>query len=265
MSGQFLKPSPSAVQGGVDGPVGAGPCASVPQFTLAASGLASGTVQPMQLSMSSNTRSFATPVPQLRAPELAPSSLTRPFSEVDDLYAQNTQVGPLTQHALKNHWQSTQGAYTPFPDFSLATSSAQYPVAGPEYVMPGPSSHSRRDSSASLFPEDPIPLSPSSGLRDGFVSSAALSPRLASTGAAGHALPQQATSSAVAEARGKRRTTGKRKRAEIPKDWRAAQRLQNQREEDNKNLDFLFKLFVPSSAGTVETVPKKDRISLSTS
>jgi hypothetical protein len=70
----------------------------------------------------------------------------------------------------------------------------------------------------------------------------------------------------VAEARGKsRRTTGKRKLGENPKDWRAAQRLQNQREKDNKDIDFLFKLFVPRSVGTVETVAKKDRLSLSTS
>jgi hypothetical protein len=189
-----------------------------------------------------------------------------PFSEVDAIRAENTQFGPPIQHALKNHWQSTQGAYTSFPDFSLATSSAQYPVAGPEYVIPGPSSHTRCDSLASPFPEDPIPLSPSSGLRDGFVSSAALSPRLASAGAAGHALPQQATSSAVAEARGKpRRTTGKPKRAENPTDWRAARRLRNQREKDDKEIDFLFRLFVPSSVGTVEKVAKKDRLSLSTS
>jgi hypothetical protein len=242
-------PSPPAVHGGVGIPMGAGSHAGVSQSTPANLGLADETAQWIQLS--SNIHSYSPPVPQHQAPEHAASSLTRHFGEVDALRALNMQVDPLAQHALENNGQFTQGEYAPFPGSSLAASSGQYHAARPEYMTPGPSSHTQRGSLAPLYPEDSFPLSPSSGLRDGFVSSAALSPRLAS---------------AVAEARGKpRRTAGKRKRAENPTDWRAAQRLRNQREKDDKDIDFLFKLFVPSSAGTVEKVAKKDRLSLSTS
>ena len=235
-------PSPPAVQGGVGIPMGAGSHAGVSQSTPANLGLADETAQWIQLS--SNIHSYSPPVPQHQAPEHATSSLTRHFVVDDTELALNTQVGPLAQHALENNWGIFSGS-------SLAASSGQYHAARPEYMTPGPSSHTQRGSLAPLYPEDSFPLSPSSGLRDGFVSSAALSPRLAS---------------AVAEARGKpRRTAGKRKRAENPTDWRAAQRLRNQREKDDKDIDFLFKLFVPSSAGTVEKVAKKDRLSLSTS
>ena len=58
------------------------------------------------------------------------------------------------------------------------------------------------------------------------------------------------------------RATGKRRRLSEPKDPRAAKRLRSQRQVDEENLDALYKLLVPSSAGVVQ---KKDRLGISTS
>jgi hypothetical protein len=77
-----------------------------------------------------------------------------------------------------------------------------------------------------------------------------------------HTLPQLGNSSALPEALRKKRRTGQRKRVSKPKDPRAAERLQNQRESDEQNMEEMFKLFVPESVGAV---PKKDRSAISTS
>ncbi len=263
-------PSPPSVQGGVGIPVGAGSYAGAPQSPPAFLGLAPETAQSIQLHVSSNIRSFSPPVPQHQSQEHAPSSLPRPFSVDDTGLALNPQVGPLAQHALENNWQFTQGEYAPFPGSSLAASSGQYHAAQPEYMIPGPSSHTQRGSLASLYSEDSFPSSPSSGLQGVFVSDTTpflgqASPDTPSQ-ITGNALPQQGTSesSSAPGVSQRKRRTGTRKRNPNPKDPKAAQRLQKQRQTNDQYIDSLFEEFVPSSEGTLETVAKKDRLRLGT-
>jgi hypothetical protein len=253
-------PSPPAVHGGVGIPMGAGSHAGVSQSTPANLGLADETAQLIELS--SNIHSFSPPVPQHQAPEHATSSLTRHFVVDDTELALNTQVGPLAQHALENNWGIFSGS-------SLAASSGQYHAARPEYMTPGPSSHTQRDSLASLYSEDSFPPSSSSGLQGVFVSDATPFLGQASPDTppqiAGNALPQQGTSSSAPGVSQRKRRTGTRKRNPNPKDPKAAERLRKQRKTDDRNIDFIFKKVVPRSEGTLETVDKKDRLNLSTS
>ena len=247
--------------------MGTGSYACVPQSTPAILELASEAAQSIQLS--SNIHSFSPRVPQRQSQEHAPSSFTRPFGVDDTVLALNTQVGHLAQHALENNWQYTQREYAPFPRPSLAASSGQYRAAQPEYMIPGPSSRTQRDSLASLYSEDSFPPSSSSGLQGVFVSDATPFLGQASPDTppqiAGNALPQQRTSSSAPGASQRKRRTGTRKRNPNPKDPKAAQRLREQRKTDDEYINSLFESFVPSSEGTVETVAKKDRLPLSTS
>jgi hypothetical protein len=78
-----------------------------------------------------------------------------------------------------------------------------------------------------------------------------------------HAPAQQATPPTSPESQPThQRSTGKRRRVSMPKDPRAAKRLRSQRQGDDENLEALYKLLVPSSAGVVQ---KKDRLGISTS
>jgi hypothetical protein len=80
---------------------------------------------------------------------------------------------------------------------------------------------------------------------------------------AGHTPTQQATPPASPESQlTEQHPTGKRRRLSVPKDPRAAKRLRSQRQGDDENLEALYELLVPRSAGTVQ---KKDRLGMSTS
>jgi hypothetical protein len=231
-------PSPPAVRG-VGIPVGAGSYADAPQ----------------------------SPPAFLR---LAPETAQSDFSGIDAASAQNTQFNFQTQYALEN--QPTAGACPSYPAWpatssSPATLNAQNPAAEPAYIIPEGSSHTHRGSLASLVSEDSFPFPSSPGSQNEFVSGAPLFHGLASPDTpsqiAGSAHPQQPSSSAPGVSRQKRRT-GTRKRNPNPKDPKAAQRLQEQRQMDDQDLAFIFERLVPSSVGTVETVAKKDRLHLST-
>ncbi|KAI9510343.1 hypothetical protein F5148DRAFT_1282040 [Russula earlei] len=76
------------------------------------------------------------------------------------------------------------------------------------------------------------------------------------------ALPNQGTSSTTLRAPHDRRPAPKRKRVDQPKDPKAANRLRKRRESDDRKLEEIFDIAVPSSVGKV---PKKDRLDLSTS
>jgi len=180
------------------------------------------------------------------------------FSGTDPLGAQHTQVDSLTQHAQEN--QSSPSA---FPSY-LVTS--QYPAAVPADITQGPSSYTHRDSVAPLYSEDSLQLPSPSALQDDLDSNATFSPRRASADTpshfTGHTLPQQGASMAAPETLRKKLPTGQRKRSANPKDPKAAERLQNQRQSDDEHIEYLYKLFVPDSVGAV---PKKDRLRMSTS
>jgi hypothetical protein len=81
--------------------------------------------------------------------------------------------------------------------------------------------------------------------------------------AVGHTPTQQATPPASPESQStEQHSTGKRRRLSVPKDPRAAKRLRSQRQGDDENLEALYNLLVPRSAGVVQ---KKDRLGMSTS
>ena len=131
-------------------------------------------------------------------------------------------------------------------------------------MVQGPSSYPHRGSVTSLYSEDSLQSHPSSAFQDDL--NATFLPRHASSGTPSqftdHTLPHEGTSLAAPEALRKKRRTGKRKRIDNPEDPKAAERLRKQRQSDDENIEYLYKLLVPSSEGEV---PKKERLSLSTS
>jgi len=250
---------PPAAQGCGGESVGAGPSSSPCGLTPAVSGLLSGVTQPVQLTMS-NTDYSDPSASRYQELGLAPSRAERRFIGADPLGTQHAQVGFLTQHAHEN--QPTPNAYPLYP----AIPTDQYPAAVPA-DMQRPSSYTHRDSVVSLYSEDSLQLPSSSALPDTLDSTnPTLSPRHASPGTpsyfTGHKLPQQDTLLTTPEALRQKRRAVQRKRIANPKDPKAAERLQNQRQSDDKDIEYLYKLFVPDSEGEV---PKKDRLRLSTS
>jgi len=250
---------PPTAQGGGGDSVGAGPSTGPRGLTPAVSGLLSGVARPVQLTMS-NTDYLDPSASQYQELGLVPSSAERRFIGVVPLGTQHAQIGFLTLHAHEN--QPTPNAYSPYP----AIPTAQYPAAVPA-DMQGLSSYTHRDSVDSLYSEDSLQAPSSSALPDPFDSNDPTpSPRHASPGTpshfTSHTLPQQCTSFETPEALRKKRRAVQRKRIANPKDPKAAQRLQNQRQSDDKDIEYLYKLFVPDSEGEV---PKKDRLRLSTS
>jgi len=248
--------TPPAVEGSGGVSVGAGPSTGPRRLTPAVSGLPS------------NTGHFGPSALQYQVPGFAPSGDKRRFSGVDPLGVQHLPVYILNQHAHEN--QPTPSAYPLYPwsGSPPAIPTAQNHGAVPADMVPGPSSLTYRKSvvSESPYSEESFQLSPSSGLQGDLDSDATFSPRYASPNSpshvAGHTSPQQGTSSTVPQALQQARRTGKRKRAEDPKDPKAAKRLQTQRQIDALNLKELRGLFVPESVGAV---PKKDLTSTSTS
>ena len=258
---QPLISTPSAVEGGGGGSVGAGPSTDLRRLKPAVSELPSGVVQSIQLTVPSNTDYLTPSVSPRQISGLAISSAKRCVSTVDPLGAQHRRVDFLAQHATEN--QPAPSTYLEWSDSPPAILTALYPTTVPADMVQYPSSLThRRESVVSLHSEDSFQFSSSSGLPDDLDSNAAFLPRYASPGApshfAGHTFPRQGTSSAVPKAR----RTGQRKRVAEPKDPRAAKRLQNQRESDELNMEEMYRLFVPESVGKV---PKKDRCATSTS
>ena len=256
-------PSPPAVHGGGGDSVGAGPSTGPRRSMPAVSGRP--VAQPVQLTGSSDTCHLDPSVSRYRGLGLVPSGAKRGFSEVDPLDAQYAPVGYLNQHAPEN--QPTPDAYTPYPwPSSPTTSTAQYPAAVPADPAQVPSSLPNYESVLSLHSGESFQLASSSGSQDDVDNNATFSPRHASSGTPSpfidHTLPQQGNSLAAPQAPRKKRRTGQRKRVAKPKDPRAAERLQNQRESDELNMEEMYRLFVPESVGDV---PKKDRTATSTS
>jgi hypothetical protein len=254
-----------AVQLGEGGSVGVGSSTGPRQLNPAVPGLSSFEAQPMQSTVS-NSDYLHLSVVQRQVLRPAPSSAKkRHRSELDRLdAAQHTQAGFLNQHALEN--EPTPDEYTYSWSNSLpANPTAQYHAAVPADMVPGLSSL-HRESVGSLLSEESFQPSSSSSLQDDLDSGAMPSPSHASLGvpshSAGHILPQQDISEAAPEPQQKKRRPGQRKRTVNPKDPKAAERLQIQRQSDDEHIEHLYKLFVPSSEGEV---PKKDRLSLSTS
>ena len=165
------------------------------------------------------------------------SSFPRRSSEPDPLRAANTERTFMAPYVPKN--QPTLTMYTPFfgrPSFSQVSPSAQYPTAAFKHMVPQPPSHTPDDSVMS-FTESASPGVLSESTDD--------------------ILPQQCTSSVAPQQQSPptQYRTRNRKRATQPKDSRATQRHERQRQKDDENLMALSKLFVPDS---VETILKKD-------
>lgn len=180
------------------------------------------------------------PYPQ-RSPEPAPWSSTTRSSGADANRAENAQIPTtLTSHFLEEN----QYIHAPFPGspgFSPATSSTWFPTADFTDIQPPLSSHTQGDSS--FFLRYPGLLSQAAGHDD--------TPTQQTTP------PTSPDSQSTQE-----HPTGKRRRHYVPKDPRAAKRLRTQRQGDDENLEALYKLLVPKSAGAVQ---KKDRLGMSTS
>ncbi len=250
-------PSPPAVHGGGGGSIGAGPSIGPRRSTPAVSGRPV-VAQLVQSTGSSDTGHLDPSVSRYRGLGLAPSGAKRRFGEVNP-------VDFLNQHTPEN--QPIPDAYTSYLwSSSPTTSTVQYPAAVPADPVQVPPSLPNYESVLSPHSGESFQLASSSGLQDDVDNSATFSPRHASSGTPSHftdhTLPQQGKSLAAPEAPRKKRRTGQRKRVAKPKDPRAAERLQNQRESDESNLEELYRLFVPERVGVV---PKKDRSAISTS
>ena len=259
---------PPGVEHGGGGSVSAGPSTDPCQLSPAISGQPSWVAQPVPLAVS-NPNYLDSSLVQHQVLGPAPSSgKKRRRSEVNRSDAQHTvtQVGFLNHHVLEieptlDEYPPYSWSYSPPPN-----STTQHHAAVPANMVPGPSSLTHRGSLVSLLSEDSSQPSSSSSLQDDLDSGAMPSPRHSSLGnpshSAGHILPQQDTSEAAPEPQQKKRRAGQRKRKDRPKDPKAAERLQIQRQSDDGHIEYLYKLFVPSSEGEV---PKKDRLGLSTS
>lgn len=178
------------------------------------------------------------PYPQ-QSPEPAPWSLTTRSSEADVNHVENPPIpATLTPHFLEN--QYIHAPFSESPGFSTATLRSWFPTADVTDMEPPLSSHTQGDSFA--FLRYPGSLSQ----------------------AAGHDTPTpQSTPPTSPESQPtQEHPTGKRHRHSVPKDPRAAKRLRTQRQGDDENLEALYKLLVPKSAGVVQ---KKDRLGMSTS
>jgi len=256
---------PPVVQRGGGGSIAAGPFTGPRRLTPAVLRPPSEEAQPVHLIVSSNTGYSVPLVTRYQVPGLAPSSAERRFSEIDTLGAQHAQVDFLHLHALENQPIPDAYASHPWSSSPPAIPTAQYPAAVPADMAQWRSVYTHRDFAASVYSEDSLQLPSSSALQVDLDSNATFSPRHVSPNTpshfADHTLPQQGSSLAVAEALRKKRRAGQRKRFGNPKDQKAAQRLQNQRESDDEHIEYLYKLFVPDSEGKV---PKKDRLRLST-
>lgn len=233
--------------------------AGMPQLTLKSP---PDPAQSTPLPVSLNASLLSPPSHPQRSPELAPWGLTC-SSATDANHVENARIPMISSpHFLEN-----QPIHAPFlgnpPGFSPATPSARFPTADFTDMELTLSHHTQDDSLAFLN------LSPSSSMQADLVTAALpAGPGYPDTLSrmAGHTLTQQATPPASPASPESQTTeqhpTGKRRRLSMPKDPRAAKRLRSQRQGDDENLEALYKLLVPSSAGVVQ---KKDRLGMSTS
>jgi hypothetical protein len=213
--------------------------------------------QSTPLPVSLNASFLSPPSHPQQSPEPAPWSLRTRSTGADANHVENAQIPMiLTPHFLEN--QSIHAPFPVHPCFSPATSSARFPTAD---FTPSLSPHTQDDSLAFLN------LSSPSGMQVDLVTTLSAGPGysgdLSQAQATGHAPSQQATPPASPESQlTEQHPTGKRRRSSVPKDPRAAKRLRSQRQGDDENLEALYKLLVPRSAGVVQ---KKDRLGTSTS
>jgi len=249
-------PSTQTILGGDCGHADAGPYVGMPQLVL------KSPFEPAQstpLPVSLNASLLSPPSHPQQSPELAPWSLGTRSSGADAKHVENAQISmTLTPTFLEN--QSIHASFPVYHGFSPVTSSTRFPTADSTDMKPSLSSHTQDDFSAFLN------LSSTSGMQAGLVT-ATLSTGPGYAGAlsqaTGDTLTQQATPPTSPESQAtEQHPTGKRRRNSVPKDPRAAKRLRTQRQGDDENLEALYKLLVPRSAGVVQ---KKDRLGMSTS
>ena len=251
-------PSTQTIPGGGYSHASASLYAGMPQLIVKSP---SKPAQSTSLPVSSFNASLLSPPshPQ-QSPEPAPWSLRTRSSGDDANYVENAQM-PII---LTPHFLEDQSIHTPFPghtSFSPVTSSALFPTADFTDMEPSLSSHTQDDSL------DFLNLSPSSGMQVDLATTTLSAGSgypgdISQAQAAGDTPTQQATPPASPDSQStEQHTTGKRRRQSVPKDPRAAKRLRNQRQGDDENLEALYKLLVPRSAGVVQ---KKDRLGIST-
>lgn len=249
-------PSTQTILGSGCGHADAGLYAGMPQLILKSP---SEPAQLTPLPVSLNASLLSPPSHPQHSPEPAPWSLRTRSSWADANHVENAQIPMiLTPHFLEN--QSIHSPFPGHPGFSPSTSSTRFPSADFTDMEPSLSSHTQDDSLAFLN------MSSSSGMQVDVVA-ATLSAGPEYPGAlfqaAGHTPAQQATPPASPESQSaEQHPTGKRRRLSVPKDPRAAKRLRSQRQGDDENLEALYNLLVPRSAGVVQ---KKDRLGMSTS
>jgi hypothetical protein len=218
--------------------------------------------QSTPLPVSLNASLLSPPYRPQHSPELAPWSSRTRSNGADANHVENAQMPMI----LTPHFRENRSIHAPFPDpgFSPATSSARFHTADLTDMEPSLSSHTQEDplaflnmSSSSGMQVDSVTATLSAG--PGYPSGSALSQ------AARYSPTQQTTPPASPDSQlitEQHPTAGKRRRHSMPKDPRAAKRLRSQRQGDDENLEALYKLLVPRSAGVVQ---KKDRLGISTS
>ncbi|KAH9964982.1 hypothetical protein BC827DRAFT_1186758 [Russula dissimulans] len=227
-------------------PVVADPYAGPSQLIPTISNFESEIIQPGP-SLAPQSASFVThSIPYSQAPGPATSIFPRRYSEADVFHRKNVFPDP---QAFVNQPTSTAYSQVPeYPAFPLAASNTQYLASRPITTIQETPSHPQDNHTPHVDPNF-IPPSPSYESLDD--SSSATSP--GPSGGAGHAA-QQGTASGSQQ---KRRRPGERKRAVNPKDKKAADRLRNQRETEDTNIEILYRIFV-SRGGDI--IPKKDRL-----
>lgn len=246
-------PSTQTIPGGGCSHADASLYACMPQLTLKSP---SEPGQSTPLPESLNASLLSPPSHPQRSPEPAPWSLrTRP-SWADADHVENAQIPMI----MSSHLLENQSPFPGHPDFSPATSSTRFPSTDFTDIEPSLSPNAQDDSLGFLN------MPSSSGMQVD-LATASQSAGLGYPGSliqvAGHTLTQQATPPASPDLQlTEQQATGKRRRHSMPKDPRAAKRLRSQRQGDDENLEALYKLLVPSSAGVVQ---KKDRLGISTS
>ena len=235
-------PSTQTILGGGCGHADAGLYTGTPQLILKSP---SEPAQSTPLPVSLNASLLSPPFHPQHSPEPAPWSLGTRSSGADANNVKNPQIPMiLTPHFLEN--RSIHSPFLEHPGFSPATSSTRYPTAEFTDMELSLSSHTHDNSLAFLN-----------------TLSAGLGYHGTLSQTAGHTPSQQATPPASPDSQStEQHPTGKKRRLSMPKDPRAAKRLRSQRQGDDENLEALYKLLVPRSAGVVQ---KKDRLGMSTS
>jgi hypothetical protein len=248
-------PSMQSIMGRGYGHADASLYAGMPQVALKSpSEPAQSTPLPVPL----NASLLSPPSHHQRSPESAPWSLRTRASGADTHHVENAQISmTLSSNFLEN--QSIHAPFLGHPGYSPATLSAQFPSADFTNMEPTLLPHTQDDSLSFMN------LSPASGMQVDSASATLPAGSGYSGALSRRTLTQQATPLASPASPESQPTgqnfTGKRRRLSMPKDPRAAKRLRSQRQGDDENLEALYDLIVPRSAGVVQ---KKDRLGMST-